>query len=259
MEFIEQVKGKNKMTKKDTIEQFSNIKGIGKTKAELLYKNGFDSLEKIDKSSIKKLTEIKGINEKLATHIKNQVKNQIKSGNDEKIKKEKQKHKLESESKITEKKEEILKETEKEEKKIEKEYFIKKKPKLTKEQIINLKKRKEIKKRTPKFLREEWFRYKRIPKNWRKPDGITSKMRINLKYRPNKVRVGYRGPRHVRGLHSSGFEEVLIHNINELQNIDNKKQAIRIGSTVGTKKRIEIKEKAKDLDIRILNIVRSET
>ena len=80
-------------------------------------------------------------------------------------------------------------------------------------------------------------------------------MRINLKYRPNKVRVGYRGPKEVRGLHPSGFEEVLIHNINELQNIDNQKQAIRIGRTVGTKNRMKIEKKAEDLEIRILNIV----
>ena len=107
--------------------------------------------------------------------------------------------------------------------------------------------RKQIKKRKPEFLREEWFRYKRIPKNWRRPDGITSKMRINLKYRPSKVRVGFRSPREVRGLHSSGFEEVMIHNVAELDGVDSKKQAVRISGTVGTKKRLEISEKAKEL------------
>ena len=47
-------------------------------------------------------------------------------------------------------------------------------------------------------------------------------------------------------------------NIYELQNIDNKKQAIRIGSTVGTKKRIEIEKEAENLDIRILNVGREK-
>ncbi|MHA1171367.1 MAG: 50S ribosomal protein L32e [Candidatus Heimdallarchaeota archaeon] len=111
-----------------------------------------------------------------------------------------------------------------------------------------------MKKRTPEFLREEWFRYKRIPKNWRRPDGITSKMRINLKYRPSKVRIGFRGPKETRGLHSSGFEEIIIHNMNELEAVNPKTQAARIGSTVGTKKRIEIAKKAEKLDIRILNM-----
>jgi len=66
------------MTKKDIIEQFSSIKGLGKTKAELLYNNGFDSLKKIQESKIEKLIKIKGINEKIAKDIKKQVNEIIK-------------------------------------------------------------------------------------------------------------------------------------------------------------------------------------
>ena len=79
-------------------------------------------------------------------------------------------------------------------------------------------------------------------------------MRINLKYRPSKVRIGYRGPKEVRGLHPSGFEEVMIFNVADLKKIDPNKQAIRIGGTVGTKKRLEIAKKANELEIRILNM-----
>jgi large subunit ribosomal protein L32e len=136
----------------------------------------------------------------------------------------------------------------------EEEYKAKKKPILSKEQKERLILRKNIKKRTPYFFREEWFRYKRIPKNWRKPDGITSKMRINLKYRPSKVRVGFRGPKETRGLHPSGFKEVIIKNMTDLENIDPKTEAARISSSVGTKKRIDIEKKAEELDIRILNM-----
>lgn len=233
------------MTKQQIIEQFSKIKGLGKAKAELLYNNGFNSLEKIQKSSIEKLIEIKGINEKIANDIKAQVDELLKHNNSktndekniQKESKEEDKHIKEEKQKATDRK-----------------YIVKKKPKLSGNQIKNFKIRKQIKKRTPNFLREEWFRYKRLSKNWRRPDGITSKMRINLKYRPNKVRVGYRGPKDMRGFHSSGFEEVLVHNIKELQNIDNTIQAVRIGSTVGIKKRLEIQKEAEKLDIRILNI-----
>jgi large subunit ribosomal protein L32e len=130
----------------------------------------------------------------------------------------------------------------------------KKKPVLTEELKQQLEKRKEIKKRTPEFLREEWFRYKRIPKNWRRPDGITSKMRRNLAYRPSKVRVGFRGPKQARGLHSSGFEEVTVFNVKDLETLNPKTQAARIGGSVGTKKRIDIGKKAEELDIRLLNL-----
>jgi len=160
---------------------------------------------------------------------------------------EKEKPKKTKETK-EEEEEEPPKEIEKEE------YKAKKKPKFSKEQKERFKLRKQIKKRTPNFLREEWFRYKRIPKNWRRPDGISSKMRINLKYRPSKVRVGFRGPKDVRGLHSSGFEEVIVHNVNDLDAIDPNKQAARIGSSVGTKKRMDIEKKAEELDVRILNM-----
>ena len=79
-------------------------------------------------------------------------------------------------------------------------------------------------------------------------------MRINLKYRPSKVRVGFRGPKEVRGLHPSGFEEVIVQNTTDLENINPKKQAARISSTVGTKKRIDIAKRAEELEIRILNM-----
>ena len=79
-------------------------------------------------------------------------------------------------------------------------------------------------------------------------------MRRNYKYRPSKVRVGFRGPKKARGLHSSGFEEIIVHNVVELENVNPKTQAARIGGTVGTKKRIEIEKKAEELDVRILNL-----
>jgi len=129
----------------------------------------------------------------------------------------------------------------------------KKKPVLPEKLKQQLEKRKEIKKRTPEFLREEWFRYKRIPKNWRRPDGITSKMHKNLAYRPSKVRVGFRGPKQTRCLHSSGFEEVIVFNVKDLETINPKTQAARIGGSVGTKKRMDIGKKAEELDIRLLN------
>lgn len=243
------------MTKEDVIEQFTSLKGVGKTKAELLYKSGFDSLEKLGKASVKDLTKIKGVTEKLAQEIIEQIKQPVDVKKTEKKSVEKEKT---SKAKIGKK--ETPKESEKKEEeeveiveKEKEEYKAKKKSELSKEMKLKLLLRKRIKKRTPEFLREEWFRYKRIPKNWRKPDGITSKMRINLKYRPSMVRVGYRGPKETRGLHSSGFEEILVHNVNDLERINPKTQAARIGSKVGTRKRIAIEKKADELDVRILN------
>ena len=79
-------------------------------------------------------------------------------------------------------------------------------------------------------------------------------MRRNLKYRPSMVRVGFRGPKETRGLHPSGFEEIIVYNISDLKAIEPKTQAARIGSSVGTKKRMDIEKKAEELEVRILNM-----
>jgi large subunit ribosomal protein L32e len=105
----------------------------------------------------------------------------------------------------------------------------------------------------PAFKRQEWFRYQRLGEKWRKPRGIHSKMRRHLSYRPPVVSIGFRGPKMVRDYHPSGFREVMVYNPGQVEGVDPKVQAIRIGGTVGGKKRMAIIEKADDLSIRVLN------
>lgn len=105
----------------------------------------------------------------------------------------------------------------------------------------------------PAFKRQEWFRYQRLGEKWRKPRGIHSKMRRHLSYRPPVVSIGFRGPKMVRDYHPSGFQEVMVYNPGQVEAVDPKVQAIRIGGTVGGKKRMAIIEKADELSIRVLN------
>jgi transcription termination factor NusA len=65
------------MAKEDIINQLTKINGIGKTKAELLYEKGFNSIDKIKKASVKELIKVEGITEKMANSIKNQFKEEI--------------------------------------------------------------------------------------------------------------------------------------------------------------------------------------
>jgi len=122
--------------------------------------------------------------------------------------------------------------------------------KITKEQLAL---RAEKYAKQPAFIRNEWFRYKRLERVWRRPRGQTNKLRENYRYRPAKVRVGYGKPKTVRGLHPSGFQEVMVFRVEDLGEIDPKVQAARIGSTVGTRKRREIVESADKMGIRVLN------
>ena len=135
----------------------------------------------------------------------------------------------------------------------EKKYVPSIKPELDKETTEALAKRAVISGRRPAFKRQEWFRYSKLGESWRRPKGIHSKMKRNLKRRPPVVDIGFRGPAEVRGLHPSGFEEVLVYNVEGLEGIDPKSQAVRIGGTVGTKKRIVIQDRADELGIRVLN------
>ena len=102
-------------------------------------------------------------------------------------------------------------------------------------------------------MRQESHRYKRLGKKWRLPRGKHSKMRTQLMYRTPIVDSGYRGPEAVRGLHPSGFEDVLIYNLKGLEGINPDNQAVRIASSVGVRKRKLIEEKAKELGVRVLN------
>tara|TARA_B100000401_G_C52772810_1_gene704113 strand:+ start:819 stop:1523 length:705 start_codon:yes stop_codon:yes gene_type:complete len=135
----------------------------------------------------------------------------------------------------------------------------KQKPILDDATIDALSVRKIQSKKQPKFRRQEWFRYRRLSKTgYRKPKGNDSKMRKNRKYRSPMARVGYGKIASARGLHPSGFEEILVHNEFELDGLDPERQAVRIGSKVGNRKRFRIHDRADNLGLRILNRRRME-
>ncbi|MBS7647339.1 MAG: 50S ribosomal protein L32e [Candidatus Bathyarchaeia archaeon] len=123
---------------------------------------------------------------------------------------------------------------------------------VTLEKALRL--RAKIKKKKPDFVRHESWRYDRLKENWRRPKGIDNKMRRKIKGWPQTVNVGYRGPKASRGIHPSGYEEVLVYNIEDLKKVDAKTQAVRIAHTVGKKKRMQILQEARKKRIVVLNL-----
>ncbi len=101
--------------------------------------------------------------------------------------------------------------------------------------------------------RQNTHKNKRIKKSWRKPRGRHSKQRLKLKSAPQMPEAGLRTNKEVRGKHPSGFEDVLVHRPEDLKELDSEKDAARISSTVGAKKREMIVDKAEELDIKVLN------
>ena len=134
------------------------------------------------------------------------------------------------------------------------EHIARQKPVLSEELKAALALRAAQKKATPSFRRTEWFRYKRLSRSgWRKPHGMDNKQRRNFKYRGSLVRIGHGKVNAASGLHPSGFQEVMVHNTRDLDQIDAETQAARIGATVGGRKRENIHARADELGIRVLN------
>jgi large subunit ribosomal protein L32e len=117
-----------------------------------------------------------------------------------------------------------------------------------------LKLRARVKRKKPAFVRPESWRYVRLKENWRRPKGLDHKIRKKFKGWPAAVSVGYGGPKIARGLHPSGYKEILVYNVEGLMEVDPKTQAIRIAHTVGRRKRVRIITEAKKKKIVILNL-----
>ncbi len=131
-----------------------------------------------------------------------------------------------------------------------------KKPVLTEDEVRLFKlKYGVIRKKLPRFIRQESWRYVRIKENWRRPRGKDSKMRLKKKGYPLSPRIGYRTPKLIRGRHPSGFEEILVYNVKDIEAkvSDPSRQAIRIAGAVGRRKRMEIIKYADEHGIRVLN------
>lgn len=114
--------------------------------------------------------------------------------------------------------------------------------------------RRKIKKKTPHFVRQEGFKRKRLARSgWRAPKGVSSKMRTKIDGKRKLPVIGYSSPREVRGLTRDGFKPVLVHSLNELDNIK-KDEIIIIGGTVGLKKKLQILEKIKQSKLKVANV-----
>jgi large subunit ribosomal protein L32e len=209
----------------DTINQLTTLDGVGKAKAKLLYDAGFKTIASIKKAELGKIAGIKGIGEKLGTKIKNSA-DQV-----------------------------VIEEEEKQVKKIET-------PVVTITLDDNIKRllnvRKKQKSKKPTFLQTDSHKKKKLEDKWKRPDGIHNKTRYRQKGKCPRVEAGYGSPALVRGLHPSGFEEVVVKNPHDLEILKNDRQAARIARTVGGRKRGMIEQKAAELGLKVLNPTRGE-
>jgi len=216
-----------------------DISGVGPSKADALRDAGYESVDDIRAASQSDLAEVDGVGNALAARIKADV------GGLE-IREEE-----ETEAEVEDEGEPEAEPDEDVETELQPRGLAEKTPDLSEEEERLLTQRKREGK--PAFRRQDYHKKKRTPESWRRPRGQLSKQRRGQKGKGPKVASGYRTPKQVRGLHPSGFEEVHVENVDDLEGVDGDTQAVRIASTVGARKRERIEEEAEDADIRVLN------
>lgn len=215
------------------IAELEDISGVGASKAEALRAAGYESVEDVVAATQQELAAVEGIGNALAARIKADV----------------------DAIDITEEPDAAVADEEAPDPDIETELrpigHTEKTPTLTDEEARLLGARKAA--NTPAFGRQDNHMKKRVSSSWRRPRGGLSKQRRRYKGKGAVVEAGYRTPAAVRGRHPSGFEEVSVERPDDLDGIDPDREAVRIASGVGGRKRERIEEVALDREIRVLN------
>jgi large subunit ribosomal protein L32e len=103
------------------------------------------------------------------------------------------------------------------------------------------------------FKRDGFGKKKQLSDSWRKPRGQHNKQREQKKAKGALPKPGFGSPLAVRGMHPSGFFEVLAFTLKDLEGLDPATHAVRISATVGTRKRITLQEKAISSGLKVLN------
>ncbi|MEF8888080.1 MAG: 50S ribosomal protein L32e [Haloarculaceae archaeon] len=213
----------------------TDISGVGDAKAETLREAGYETVDDIRGASQDDLADVDGVGMALAARIKADV-------GDLEVSEE-------VEAEVEE--EEPVEEEEGVETELRPRGLVDKTPELGEEAERLLTQRRRVSK--PKFNRQDHHKKKRVSTSWRRPRGQLSKQRRGIKGKGDTVGAGFRSPKAVRGLHPSGFEEVRVHNVDDLEGVDGDREAVRIASTVGGRKRERIEDEAEERGIRVLN------
>ncbi|MGQ4911406.1 MAG: 50S ribosomal protein L32e [Candidatus Thorarchaeota archaeon] len=238
--------------------QLSDIPGIGDKLEEKLREAGVKTVLNLSRAKPDKLAaKVDGLSAKRAESLIAAAQELIPAKEEKKPAKKKAKP---TEEKPKAKPKKVEKEEPKKPKKAKK--APKAKPKKTKVEVPArvkaidqrvLRVAQNKKKYMPRFRHEQAHRWTRVGDSWRKVRGIDSATRQKRKGRVAMVSSGYRTPKITRHLHPSLYEEVHVYRPADLEGLNPELHAIRIGATVGERKRQAILEVADKREFRVLN------
>lgn len=215
------------------IEDLEDISGVGASKADALRDAGYDTVADVAAATRDELADVDGIGNALAARIKADV----------------------DELDVEAEPEAVVEDEAEPEPEVETEVrpvgHADKEPELEDDEQRLLGERASV--GVPTFPRQDRHKKQRVSDKWRRPRGTHSKQRKGVKGKGAVVEAGYRGPAAVRGRHPSGFEEVRVERPADLEDVDPDREAVRIASGVGGRKRERIEEVALEREIRVLN------
>ena len=122
--------------------------------------------------------------------------------------------------------------------------------------ITPLVKPKIVKKRSKSFERHQHQQFWRIGRSsWRTPHGLDSRVRRRFKGTIPQPSIGYGSDKKTRNILPNGFYKFVVHNAKELEMLlmHNRKYCAEIASSVSSKTRKAIVERAQELHVKVTN------
>ena len=110
-----------------------------------------------------------------------------------------------------------------------------------------------LKKRTPKFIRQDAHKHKRLGDAWRAPKGLHSKIRDSRRGYRYKLQGGYQSPAAVRGQNKDGLFPTLVANVADLAKLEPKTHGVILVAGLGGRKKIAVLEAATAKKFKVLN------
>merc|ERR1712212_579341 len=112
-----------------------------------------------------------------------------------------------------------------------------------------------IQKKKKHFIRHQSDKYFRVKSAWRKPRGIDNPVRRRMRGNRPMPSIGHGNDKRAKNVLQSGFKKVIVNNVRELEVLMmvNQQYAAEIAHAVSARKRVAIRKRAEELNIRITN------
>merc|ERR1711872_977695 len=121
--------------------------------------------------------------------------------------------------------------------------------------VVKPLRKRTVNKKTKHFIRHQSDKYFRVKSAWRKPRGIDNPVRRRMRGNRKMPSIGHGNDRTAKNVLQSGFKKVLINNVRELEALmmANRQYAAEIAHAVSARKRVAIRKRADELNIKITN------